>query len=119
MNLSSVGRRTEDIAAAYLESKGYRVISRNFRTRFGEIDLIANHEDTLVLVEVKYRRNEDFAPAEEALTAAKQKKLWRAGRVAAARLGPGKNIRFDYLALVGSADTPEIRHYENVLLGDI
>lgn len=93
------------------------MISKNFRTRFGEIDLIADDGGVLVLVEVKYRRDESFAPAEESLTAGKQKKLLRAGRAAAARFGRNQNIRFDFIALIGSADRPEIRHYRDVFEG--
>lgn len=111
------GRRAEDAAAAFLESNGWRVLTRNFRTRFGEIDIVADAAGVLVLVEVKYRRDEAFAPAEESLTAAKRAKLFRAGRAAAAVFGPGKNVRFDLLAIVGPPDSAEIRHYQSVIEG--
>ena len=114
---SSIGRRAEEWAAEYLESKGFRIIAKNFRTRFGEIDLIADDGGVLALVEVKYRRDESFAPAEESLTAGKQKKLLRAGRAAAVRFGRHQNIRFDFIAMIGSADKLEIRHYRDVFEG--
>lgn len=117
MTNSETGRWAEDQTATFLESKGFRILSRNFRTRFGEIDLVADDADTLVFVEVKYRRDESFSSAEEALTAAKRKKLHKAGRAAALRFGKNKNVRYDFVALIGSADRPEIRHYTNVMEG--
>lgn len=111
------GARAEKDAGHFLESKGFRILARNFRTRFGELDIVADDGGTLVLVEVKYRRDESFSSAEECLTAAKRKKLLKTGRAAVIRFGRDKNVRFDYVALVGPLEHPEIRHYENVLEG--
>jgi len=113
----AVGRWAEDTAAAFLESKGCRILSRNFRTRAGEIDLVAEEGETLVLVEVKYRSDEAFAPAEEAWTASKRKKVLKAGRWAAARWGRSRAVRFDLIVLVGPPDRAETRHYSNVIEG--
>jgi putative endonuclease len=57
-----LGRRGEQLAAEHLERLGYRVIERNHRTRFGELDLIAADEETLVFCEVKTRRAGSGAP---------------------------------------------------------
>ena len=54
MNKRKIGKEQEDRAAAHLESLGYRILEKNFCCRFGEIDLIAEQEDYLVFVEVKY-----------------------------------------------------------------
>ena len=51
----AVGTHYEEEAARYLEQQGYQILERNFFSRYGEIDLIAKDEDTLVFVEVKYR----------------------------------------------------------------
>src|SRR6185437_3918670 len=67
-----LGDRGERAAARYLRSKGLRIITRGYRTRLGEIDLIARDGDTLVFVEVKSRRR--GVPA-EAVTLAKQRRL--------------------------------------------
>ncbi len=66
------------MAAAHLEAKGYRIRERNFRTREGEIDIIAEHTGTLVFVEVRTRRGAAMGSAAESVTAAK------AGRILAA-----------------------------------
>ena len=55
----------EALAAEYLRKKWYRVVAANYRCRFGEIDLIAKNRRYLVFVEVKLRKNDDFAPARE------------------------------------------------------
>ena len=65
----------EDIAAVHLEQHGFRVVARNFRTRFGEIDLIAEDARYLVFVEVKTRAANARVSAAEAVTPAKQAKL--------------------------------------------
>ncbi len=69
------GRDGEDIALNYLRKQGYRIIERNYRCRYGEIDLIAKDGKTLVFVEVKSRRSTAFGAPEEAVGAAKQKKI--------------------------------------------
>uniref|UniRef100_UPI0032617F38 YraN family protein n=1 Tax=Clostridium sp. NkU-1 TaxID=1095009 RepID=UPI0032617F38 len=64
-NHREVGRQFEDAAAAYLESKGYVILERNYGDRKGEIDIIAKDGKELVFIEVKYRRNlEKGDPAE-------------------------------------------------------
>lgn len=55
--MQNKGKIAEDLAAMYLESLKYKVLKRNFRTKFGEIDIIALDKDTLVFVEVKYGRD--------------------------------------------------------------
>lgn len=111
------GRWAEDRAADFLTAKGLRILARNFRMKSGEIDLVASDGDTLVLVEVKHRRDEAFSTLEECLTADKRRKLLKTGRLAWQRFGPDKSVRFDYVALVGPPESPEIRHYVNVIEG--
>ena len=61
MNVRTVlGSEGERAAAAFLEARGYRILERNYRTKLGELDLIAEDGDTLVFVEVKVRRNDRF-----------------------------------------------------------
>ena len=56
----ATGKLGEQIAADFLSRKGYTIITRNFQTRSGEIDIIARDGDTLVFIEVKTRKNEKF-----------------------------------------------------------
>ena len=70
-----VGRGGEDLAAEHLRRLGYRIIERNYRTRQAEIDIIARHEEVIVFVEVKTRRNTGFGHPKWAVTPAKQRKI--------------------------------------------
>ena len=65
----------ENIAKEYLKSNGYRIIKTNFKNAIGEIDIIAYDGDTLVFVEVKYRKTSQFGLPREAVNFAKQKKI--------------------------------------------
>ena len=65
----------EAAAAAFLQAQGYTILARNFRTRWGEIDLVASDAKYLAFVEVKTRRSDHFAPACAAVDAAKQRRL--------------------------------------------
>ncbi len=62
------GKLGEDLAENYLRKKGFRIIDRNFKAHYGEIDLIAYDKDELVFVEVKTRWGTEFGKPEEALT---------------------------------------------------
>ena len=69
------GALGEQLAAGYLAAHGYEIVARNFRTRFGELDLIARKDGFLALVEVKLRKNARYGAACEAVGPAKRKKL--------------------------------------------
>ena len=73
------GDSAERVAALHLEKNGYRIIARNVRTRYGEIDLIAQDADGIAFVEVKARRTRAHGAPEEALTPRKQLKLVQLG----------------------------------------
>lgn len=70
-----IGKIGEDIAARYLQQKGYKIIERNFESRQGEIDIIAIDKNELVFVEVKTRTNMKFGKPIEAVDKLKQKHL--------------------------------------------
>ena len=75
MNQREVGTRQESRAAEYLESLGYHILVRNFRCRFGEIDLIAKQDDTYIFIEVKYRTGRTAGDPTSAVDGKKQKKI--------------------------------------------
>lgn len=78
-----LGKKGEEIAAKYLQKNGYRIIERNFKKRYGEIDIVAidlsadSGQDVLVFVEVKTRYINDFVSPEESITPWKIKSLKR------------------------------------------
>jgi len=69
------GSLNEQVAMDYLISKGLALITSNYRSRFGEIDLIMSDQNTLVFVEVRYRRSNTFGGATMSVTPAKQRKI--------------------------------------------
>ncbi|WP_418790060.1 YraN family protein [Phosphitispora sp. TUW77] len=74
-NKRAIGAIGEDIATQMLNEQGYIILERNFRCRYGEIDVIARIGDTLVFVEVKTRRNKHCGTPEESVDYRKQSKL--------------------------------------------
>ena len=70
-----MGKQGEDIAVEYLKRADYRIIERNYRCIFGEMDIVARDGDTTVFVEVKSRRSERFGEPQASVGPAKQKKL--------------------------------------------
>ena len=106
----------ENAAAEWLVSRGWHILERNYRTRFGELDIIAENERFLVFFEVKTRRNARFAAACEAVTPAKQARLIAA---AEAWLPAEKQPRFDVIEVYGEAGAaaPRIRQIENAFGG--
>ena len=72
---SKLGAQGESIAAAHLEASGLRIIERNFRTRYGEVDLVAEDGDAIVFVEVKTRRGSAYGSPEESVTPKKRERL--------------------------------------------
>jgi putative endonuclease len=77
--INDFGKAAERFAAKFLSSKGYKIIGRNFRSKFGEIDLIALKEGALIFIEVKARRSLRFGMPQEAVTGAKINKIIKTG----------------------------------------
>lgn len=100
----------EGKAKRYLESEGYRIITSNYRTKSGEIDIIAMQRATLVFVEVKTRKDDSFYTAREAVTKSKQKKIFSTAKefIAESNLNY-KEIRFDVIECYTKTD--KIEHY--------
>ncbi len=71
----SLGRWGEGVAAEYLSQRGYEILERNFRTPYGEIDLVTRHEGAIIFVEVKTRASKAFGRPEESVTEQKQAHL--------------------------------------------
>lgn len=111
------GDRGERAAARYLKRQGMRIIARQHRSRLGEIDLIALDAGRVVFVEVKSRKSNVAGRPEEAVNAAKQRKLTRLALEYLKRRGwlGTKSARFDVVAVTWptSEPQPEIVHYRN------
>lgn len=106
------GRDAEALAADYLRGQGLTIVDRNFRCRFGEIDLIARDGATLVFVEVRLRGRSDFGGAAESITGAKRGRLLRAARFYLAGRRAAPACRFDAV-LLSSVDLTRIEWIRN------
>jgi len=108
------GSKGEEIAATYLARKGYHILSRNYRCRYGEIDIVARDGETLVFVEVKAGRSKSFGAPETWVDRRKQEHL---GNAAASYLEDHEidnvDCRFDVVAIWLGRNGPRVQHIEN------
>lgn len=110
-----LGRQAEDQACRFLEQRGMRLLSKNFRCRFGEIDLIMQDDDMLVFVEVRFRRNQLFGGPLASITPEKQRRLLLTAQTYLQQhpvKGKHAGIRFDVVAL---SKNPEIEWLPNAI----
>ncbi|MBN7772031.1 YraN family protein [Clostridium aminobutyricum] len=111
MNLGSYG---EAIAATYLESKGYKIVEKNFRCKLGEIDIIASQRDMLVFIEVKTRSSTAYGLPCEAVNKKKQLHLIRTAAFYLLKNHIGEiDQRMDVVEVLYREDHVYIRHLEN------
>ena len=107
----------EAVAAGYLIEKGYEIIKRGFRSRFGEIDIIARNKEYLTFTEVKTRKNTTFAYAREYVSKTKQRKIIATANYWLTKRPTKLQPRFDvievYVRDEKFAGSPEINHIEN------
>ena len=112
-----LGRFGEAAAAEYLRAKGYRILGQNYRTRRGEIDLIASGGRYLVFAEVKLRKDASMGEAREYVTLSKQRKVRSAALRYLMRHPTGLQPRFDVVEVYApqgmKTEHPVIRHWEN------
>jgi len=114
----TLGRWGETLAANFLIDKGYTIIERNWRTPYGEIDLVAKIGETIVFVEVKTRANDRYGYPEASVTPKKRTHLMEAAQAFIQNYpDPESNWRIDVIAIrkPKSSKPPEIIHFENAV----
>lgn len=111
MNQRLAGRDGEQKAEAHLLSLGYKLVERNYQTRFGEIDLIVENDVYVVFAEVKQRRHKRFAPAGAFVTPGKQEKIRTTALLWLAEHPTALQPRFDVIEVY--SQTGEINHIKN------
>jgi putative endonuclease len=108
----SLGKMGETLACRELRRRGYVILARRHRTRYGEIDIVAREGDTIVFVEVKARRDVAFGGAGAAVTSWKQRRIARmAGDYLARHDLLEAPCRFDVVAIDFDGDRPRIEVY--------
>lgn len=112
-----LGAFGEKLAARYLRKKRYRIVATGYRTRFGEIDIIAQNREYLVFVEVKLRKNDSFAQAREYVDRRKQERIRTTAAMYLARYPTALQPRFDVIEIYAPDGEktlhPEIIHLED------
>lgn len=116
----SLGRWGERLAEDHLRRRGYRILARQYKTRLGEIDLIAEQGEWIVFVEVKTRVGLERGHPVEAVDPHKQRQLLRLAEAWLKRHpAPARRVRFDVVGILKRADgPPEIVHLEHAFRGD-
>ncbi|MCK5818836.1 MAG: YraN family protein [Psychromonas sp.] len=104
---NSQGVKAEKQALLFLEQQGLSLICQNYLCKAGEIDIIMLDAETLVFIEVRFRKNSHFGGALASITAAKQKKLIRTARHYLSQLDNEPYCRFDAIAIDGLTNTPQ------------
>jgi putative endonuclease len=107
----ALGRLAERWAGAWLRWQGLRPVARNYRAPFGEIDLVMLHGETLVFVEVRYRRDTRFGTPEETVFRSKQERVIRTAErfLQHHAIHRNRRCRFDVLSITGPNYRPKFR----------
>lgn len=110
----ALGRLGEDLACGHLEGEGFEIVERNWRTRDGEIDIVARKGKLIAFVEVKARRSDRFGEPEEAVTPSKVRRIRRVAAQYLRQAPSSGEARFDIIGIMfGPGDTvTELRHTE-------
>ena len=113
------GNIGEDLAAAYLEDKGFEIVARNYQTKTGEIDIIAQKgrtgHEVMHFIEVKLRTNLRFGYGAEAVNYYKQNKMRRTATTFLMSRGLWEKvyISYDIIEITGAVGSHELRHFQN------
>ncbi len=100
-----LGKSGEEAAVEFLKNSGYHILEKNYKTRLGEIDIIARDQDTLCFIEVKTRSSDRFGLPQEALSAFKQRQLTKATlSFLKEKKLLNQKARFDVVAIMASPD---------------
>jgi putative endonuclease len=97
--MTTRGAQAEQLAAQYLQQQGLKLVVQNYRSRFGEIDLIMQDGTTVVFIEVRLRRNASFGGAAASIDARKQKRIISTAQQYLAGLARVPTCRFDAVLL--------------------
>lgn len=107
------GKEAENLAAEFLQRKGYEIVERNYRYRRSEIDLIVRKAGWLVFVEVKMRSSHAFGYPEEFVDYQKAKNIVYGAEYYTFENKYEGNVRYDVVAITQRSGKMEIRHFED------
>ena len=114
---NELGKWGEDLAADYLQRKGYTIIERDWKSGRRDLDIVAKNGNVIVFVEVKTRRNSLYGQPEEAVDYRKLQSLQQAINHYIKFRHIRQEVRFDIISIVGTIGSePDIQHIQNVAL---
>ena len=115
-----VGFEYEEIAKNYLEERNLLFVESNYYTKYGEIDLIflEKSSETLVFVEVKYRKNNIYGEAVEAVDKRKQEKIIQSSQIYISKNKWKNGVRYDVIGIIGNKLKNDINWIKNAFWGD-
>jgi len=109
----ALGQQGEEIAALYLQQQGYKILARNYRSRYGELDIICHKNGIIVFVEVKTRSSQRFGSPEEAITSTKIQHIKKVALIYLAEKKMAyQEIRFDVITILMQDNKPRLNHIE-------
>lgn len=109
-----VGKRGEDLAAQFLEEKGYTILARNWKRQHAEIDIIASYENYLVFVEVKTRSSDVWGDPLDAVSKQKMNQIIKGASIYIENNdAESLDVRFDVISIVLKGDQIDIEHIDD------
>ncbi len=109
VDINLIGKKGEDLACEFLKKQGFTIIDRNFHSRYGEIDIIAENKQYIIFVEVKLRSRYSLVLAQESVDLSKQKKILKTACEYLQKNIIEKQPRFDVIAI----NSNDINYIEN------
>ena len=110
---NDLGHTGEDMATLYLQERGYVILERNWHYESYELDIVAEHDDTLVIVEVKTRRADTYGRPEQAVTLPKMRRTVIAADAFIKMKRIDLPVRFDVITVTGRGADARIEHFED------
>jgi putative endonuclease len=110
----NTGEVGEKLAADYLKKHGFKIIAQNYKTKIGEIDILAQQKNDIVVIEVKTKSTNQFGEGFEMVNFFKRQKLLQLAKLIQIKY-PDKTIRIDVVSVNTSQNPPEIKHFENAV----
>jgi len=108
------GKQAEDLTAEYLQKNGYKILVRNFRFQKSEIDIIAEKDNLIIIVEVKARSTDAFMLPQEAVTKSKIKSIVSVANHFMEEFNKNQEVRFDIISVLpGEKGNLNIEHIES------
>ena len=109
-----LGKSGEESAVGFLKKNGYKILIKNYKTKLGEIDIIAHDKDTIAFIEVKTRRSDRFGLPQEAVLSTKQRQMAKAALVFLKENNLlDKKARFDVVSVMYSQGVPKLDLIKN------